>query len=74
MVILHKEHKIYYNNSQNEFQPFILPPPLHRDTRSYVQGHFRSQYKLELSVRPIQKKWMSEDGKPYVLLNAQIQT
>lgn len=74
IVILHKEHKIYYCNSQNEFQPFILPPPLHRDTRSYVQGHFRSQYNLELSVRPIQKKWMSEDGKPYVLLNAQVQT
>lgn len=59
---------------QEQYVPFILPPPLHRDTRSYVQGHFRSQYKLELSVRPIQKKWMSEDGKPYVLLNAQVQT
>lgn len=62
------------NEHRASYTPFILPPPLHRDTRSYVQGHFRSKYNLELSVRPIQKKWMSEDGKPYVILNAQVQT
>jgi A/G-specific adenine glycosylase len=103
IVVLHKEHKIYYSPPisvipglsrnpdkkeripsehrflhtqewQEQYVPFILPPPLHRETRGYVQEHFRSNYNLELSVRPIQKKWMSEDGKPYVIVNAQVQT
>jgi hypothetical protein len=55
------------------YSPFILPPSLTRDTRRYVQDFFREQHSLELSVRPIHKKWLSKDGKPYIAVNAQIQ-
>ncbi len=44
-----------------------------RDTRKYVQDYFREKYGLELSVRPIHKKWLTGDGKPYVVVNVQIQ-
>ena len=102
IVILHKDHKVYYSaptgvipglsrnpDSENmshttrflhtqEWQelyiPFSLPPSLSRDTRTYVQSYFREKYGLELSVRPAHKKWISEDGKPYLTVNAQIQT
>ncbi len=56
-----------------QYHPFALPPPLHRNTRKYVQDYFRDRYHLELSVRPVHKKWISEDGKPYAMVNAQIQ-
>lgn len=73
IVILHKEHKIYYSNSQEAFQPFVLPAALHRDTRKYVQEYFREHYNLELSVRPVHKKWFDDEGKPFIEVNAQIQ-
>lgn len=74
MVTLHQDHKIYYSLSGDQYSPFMLPPSLDRDTRKYVQNYFREKYQLELSVRPVHKKWLSEDGKPYVAVNAQIQT
>lgn len=75
IVILHRDHKIYYAYGKaSEYSPFVLPPSLTRDTRKYVQDYFREHYSLELSVRPPHKKWMSEDGKPYIAVNAQIQT
>lgn len=74
-VTLHKDHKIYYSEwGTNKYNFFILPPALHRDTRRHIQEYFRNTYALELSVRPINKKWFSEDGKPFVAVNAQIQT
>jgi A/G-specific adenine glycosylase len=100
VVILHKDHKVYYSDpsmsviarneaiqilrnswimrstqdNSIEYSPFLLPPALHRDTREYVKSYFREKYNLELSVRPLHKKWLSEDGKPYIAVNAQIQT
>jgi adenine-specific DNA glycosylase len=98
IVVLHKDHRIYYSSRHPEFtkdpeipgfflssewrgikitssySPFILPPSLTRDTRKYVQEYFREKYSLELSVRPAHKKWISEDGVPYLVVNAQIQT
>ncbi len=59
---------------QVQYTPFILPPSLSRDTRWYVQEYFREQYGLEVSVRPVHEKWMSTDGRPYIAVNAQIQT
>ena len=58
----------------SSYLPFILPPSLTRDTRKYVQGYFREKYRLELSVRPVHKKWISKDGRPFIEVNAQIQT
>jgi hypothetical protein len=74
IVVLHQDHKTYYSSSQDSYIPFILPPAWVRDTRKYVQEYFREQYSLELSVRPVHKKWLSTDGKPYIAVNAQIQT
>ena len=55
------------------YSPFILPASEDRDTRKYVQDFFRNQYALELSVRPVHRKWLSKDGKPYITVNAQVQ-
>ncbi len=74
IVILHEDHKIYYSPTISEqYVPFILAPGLTRDTRKYVQEYFRTHYALELSVRPVHKKWLSKDGKPYIAVNAQVQ-
>jgi hypothetical protein len=73
VVILHQDHQIYYTVSIELYSPFILPASENRDTRKYVQDLFRDRYGLELSVRPIHKKWLSTDGKPYIAVNAQIQ-
>lgn len=72
-VILHKDHKEYYSENSEIYSPFLLLPALHRDTRKYVQETFRERYSLELSVRPAHKKWITEDGIPYIAVNAQIQ-
>lgn len=74
VVILHQDHRVYYSEDSSSYTPFILPPSLSRDTRKYVQDTFREKYSLELSVRPAHKKWLSGDGKPYIAVNAQIQT
>ena len=73
IVILHENHQIYYSDIPNTYTPYILPPAWERDTRQYVQDCFRTKYALELSVRPAHKKWLSEDGKPYIAVNAQVQ-
>lgn len=73
IVILHKDHQTYYSPDWEKYTPFILDPALHRDIRKYIQVYFRNHYNLELSVRPPQKKWMNSDGKPFILVNAQIQ-
>jgi A/G-specific adenine glycosylase len=74
-VYLHQGHRIYYTDiSASTYSPFVLPPALHRDIRTYVQSFFRSTYGLEVSVRPVHSKWLSTDGKPYIAVNAQIQT
>ncbi len=72
-VILHQDHKEYYSENKENYTPFILNPSLTRDTRAYVQDFFRKHYGLELSVRPVHKKWISDEGKPYIEVNAQIQ-
>lgn len=60
LVVLHKEHKIYYSEGPL-YKVFQLPPALERDTRKYIQEYFRKNYTLELSVRPIGKKWFDEN-------------
>jgi adenine-specific DNA glycosylase len=78
VVILHKDHKVYYSNTywkweERKYTPFILPASGQRDIRWYVQDYFRSGYLLEVSVRPPHRKWLDTDGSPYLAVNAQIQ-
>jgi A/G-specific adenine glycosylase len=73
IVTLHQDHKIYYSISSDSYSPFVLPPSENRDTRKYVQDYFRWVYGLELSVRPVHKKWITEEWKPYIAVNAQVQ-
>ena len=73
VVILHQDHKIYYSLLEDAYSPFILSPSEDRDTRKYVQDYFRETYNLELSVRPVHKKWITKDGNPYIAVNAQVQ-
>lgn len=73
VIILHQDHRVYYSLSDKSYSPFILPASEDRDTRRYVQDYFRSKYAIELSVRPVHYKWLSQDGKPYIAVHAQIQ-
>lgn len=38
-----------------------------------MQAYFKNLYNLELSVRPVHKKWM-EENNPYIAVNSQIQS
>lgn len=71
VVVLHENHKIYYSSLADRYQAFVLPAT-EWDIRHFVQAHFRDQYKLELSVRPVHKKYFEND-EPLMLCNAQIQ-
>lgn len=70
-VILHENHKVYYSSLECEYESFILPPT-EENIRHHVQEYFRTQYNLELSVRPLHDKYF-EDDRPFVVCNAQIQ-
>ncbi len=74
VVIIHESHRIYYSSTDEKYAPYILVWVWEVDTRAYVQRYFREKYSIELSVRPIHKKWMGEDDIPYACVNAQIQT
>ena len=71
VVILHKDHKEYYSESEN-YKPFILKPSWVSDIRKYVKEYFLKKYELDLSVRPVHKKDYI-NSKPHVFVYAQIQ-
>ncbi len=73
IVILHKDHTIYYTSSSIYYTPYILIWVWEKDTRKYVKSHFLEIYQLSLSVRPVHKKWFDVDGNPYIAVYAQIQ-
>ncbi len=73
IVTLHENHRIYYSEKREKYTPFVLAPSMTRDVRGYIQSYFKKNYNLELSVRPVHKKWLSDDGKPYIAVNAQVQ-
>jgi A/G-specific adenine glycosylase len=72
-VVIHENHKIYFSENKEKYSPFLLDPSPITDIRKYIQEYFQKKYNLELSVRPISKKWQ-EWTKKFVLCNAQIQT
>lgn len=71
VVTLHENHRIYYSSSNIEYKPFLLPPT-EDDPRHFIQEYFRTRHSLELSVRPINRKFFENDA-PFVSCNAQIQ-
>jgi A/G-specific adenine glycosylase len=73
VVILHENHKKYYSKQVNHFEPFVLEWKWEPNIRGYVQSYFRKAYQIEVSVRPIHKKWMWKDNIPYIAVYAQIQ-
>ncbi len=74
VVILHENHVKYFSQNSENFEPFILSPSESRDTREYVKNFFREHFQLEVSVRPVHKKWFSQKEEPFVAVNVQIQT
>jgi len=56
-VVLHENHKIYFSQDKEKYTPFILAPSPINDIRRYIKECFQKNYQLELSVRPISKKW-----------------
>lgn len=73
VVILHEWHKKYYSSQKDIYTPYILPWVWENNTRLYIQEYFLDRYKIEVSVRPVHKKWMWEDHIPYIAVYAQIQ-
>ncbi len=73
IVVIHENHKKYYSSHTDKYTPFILQWVWENDVRKYVQGYFREKHNIELSVRPVHKKWMGHDDIPYVAVYAQIQ-
>lgn len=74
VAILHENHKIYFSEKSEKYECFILSPSLDRNTREYVKNYFREKFSLEVSVRPVHKKWLSKNGEPFIAVNVQIQT
>ncbi len=69
MLFLHEGHRKYYSSRKKGYAPFIIPAS--HNTRAGIKDWFRDRYGLELAVRPPHRK-MILDGKPTVLINAQI--
>lgn len=69
MLFLHEGHRTYYSSRKKGYAPFIIPAS--HNTRAGIKDWFRDRYGLELAVRPPHRK-MNLNGKPTVLVNAQI--
>lgn len=73
LAILHENHKIYFSENHAQYNPFILQPSLSRNTREFVKKFFLEKYSIEVSVRPVHKKFFKND-EPFIAVNVQIQT
>jgi len=51
VVHLHEDHKVYFSDNLDIYEPFILPPQ-GGDHRAYIKSFFEKKYGLTLSVRP----------------------
>ena len=71
IVVLHENHRIHFSSEKWSYHPFTLTPT-EEDIRQSVQAYFREKYNLELSVRPIHKKYFENDA-PFMICNAQVQ-
>jgi hypothetical protein len=71
VVVLHENHKIYYSSKKTEYKPFLLPAT-EGDIRHSVKEYFRKEFELEVSVRPVHRKYFEND-RPFVECNAQVQ-
>lgn len=60
VVVLHENHQKYFSQNSDNFEPMILNPSENRNTREYVKNFFRENFHLEVSVRPVHKKWFSQ--------------
>jgi len=84
VIVLHKDHKVYFSEDLDNYKPFILPHPLTTPTRGaslwrrgdnsreFAKQHFKQKFNLDISVRPPHKKDF-HNWKPYVVCYAQIQ-
>lgn len=72
IVVLHENHKIYYSENRDSYEPLTLPPT-ENNVRHTVQKYFREKYSLEVSVRPVHEKYFKNDA-PFMVCNAQIQS
>ena len=72
VVILHRDHRVYYSSLVDAYAPFLLPPT-ESDIRQTVQAYFRARFTLELSVRPIHAKYYDEKNTPIIACYAQVQ-
>lgn len=66
---LHRDHKEYYSQNLDQFEPFFLDS--HINTREKIKEYFRKHHGLELAVRPPRLKLYIEK-KPTLFVNAQI--
>ena len=75
-AILHRDHKLYYVNPENDEIFFSIPPlALSWDTdhRSTLKKYFLDTYGLGVSVRPIHAKYFLNDA-PIIETYVQVQS
>ncbi len=71
VIILHKDHKIYFSKDLDNYKPFILWKS-EINSREFAKDYFKEKYNLDISVRPPHKKDF-QNWKPYLVCYAQIQ-
>ena len=71
IIILHKNHKIYFSEDLDNYKPFHLWTS-ELNSREFAKQYFLDKYNLNISVRPPHKKDF-QNWKPYLVCYAQIQ-
>ena len=79
IIILHKDHKVYYSEDLDNYKPFHIPHPLTpslvrsgNNSRGMAKEYFKQKFNLDISVRPPHKKDF-HNWKPFIECYAQIQ-
>ncbi len=71
IIVLHKDHKIYFSGDLDNYKPFILWKS-EINSREFAKDYFKEKYNLDISVCPPHKKDF-QNWKPYLVCYAQIQ-
>jgi hypothetical protein len=75
-AILHRDHKLYYVNPENDEIFFSIPPlALSWDTdhRNAIKQYFLNIHQLSVSVRPVHTKYFLNDA-PIIEAYVQVQS
>lgn len=72
IIHLHENHKLYFSQNEELYQPFTIGDNQWADSRQRAKTYFKENFWLDVSVRPPHKHF-KENGKDFIVCNAQIQ-